>query len=61
MWVISVISVMSAKSRLSSPSLERRRIAGQAFPKIVHVLNLPRALDVVKHGADFLAGVTIFD
>src|SRR5208282_2416358 len=42
-------------------ALERRRILREIFPEIIHILDLPRALDVVEHGTDFRCGVAIFD
>ena len=38
-----------------------RRIAGEIFPEIVDILDLPRAHNVVEHSADFRRGVGIVD
>src|SRR5262249_28697255 len=40
---------------------EQCRIMRQIFPEIVDVIDLPRALDLVEHGADFRASFAILD
>ncbi len=40
---------------------KQRRIVRQIFPEIIDVIDPPRALDVVEHGADLRTGVAVFD
>jgi len=40
---------------------EQRRIVRQIFPEIIDVIDLPRPLDVIEHGADLRTGVAVLD
>src|SRR5579864_5011277 len=42
-------------------ALERRRIVRQVFPKVVDVVDIAGALDVVEHGADCRIRLSVFD